>query len=130
MADICVDFDGTCVKHAFPEVGENIGAAPVLKDLTLQDHRLILFTMRSNNPRGMGGNVLDDAVSWFTGHGIPLHGIQENPSQDFSTSPKAYGNLYIDDSALGIPLVYPTGERPYVDWDRVEEWLREEGYLN
>lgn len=27
---IAVDFDGTCVTHEFPKVGEEIGAAPVL----------------------------------------------------------------------------------------------------
>ena len=45
--DICIDFDGTCVKHEFPEIGEDIGAAPVLKELIANGHRLILFTMRS-----------------------------------------------------------------------------------
>lgn len=30
---IGIDFDGTCVKHAFPKIGEEIGAAPVLKEL-------------------------------------------------------------------------------------------------
>ena len=45
--DICIDFDGTCVSHEFPEVGYDIGAAPVLKELVSNGHRLILFTMRS-----------------------------------------------------------------------------------
>lgn len=30
---IAVDFDGTCVTHEFPEVGKDIGAVPVLKEL-------------------------------------------------------------------------------------------------
>jgi hypothetical protein len=46
--EICIDFDGTCVTHEFPKVGKDIGAAPVLKELTEKGHRLILFTMRSD----------------------------------------------------------------------------------
>ena len=46
-----LDFDGTVVKHEFPNIGGDIGAIPVLK-------RLILFTMRS-------GETLDAAVKWF-----------------------------------------------------------------
>lgn len=35
---IAVDFDGTCVTHEFPRVGEEIGAAEVLKELTDKGH--------------------------------------------------------------------------------------------
>lgn len=44
---IAVDFDGTCVTHAYPQIGKEIGAAPVLRYLA-QKHMLILFTMRCN----------------------------------------------------------------------------------
>jgi len=126
--DICVDFDGTVVTHEFPHVGEDVGARPVLKDLVENDHNIILFTMRSNGQDV--GPVLDDAIEWFTRRGIPLHGIQENPSCDWSTSPKAYGQLYIDDSALGCPLITPEGDvRPYVDWDVVRHQLTMQGIL-
>ena len=30
---IALDFDGTCVKHAYPKIGEDIGAVPVLKEM-------------------------------------------------------------------------------------------------
>lgn len=45
---IGIDFDGTCVTHEFPDVGKDIGATPVLKELTDKGHKLILFTMRSD----------------------------------------------------------------------------------
>jgi hydroxymethylpyrimidine pyrophosphatase-like HAD family hydrolase len=45
---VAVDFDGTCVTHEFPRVGEEIGAAEVLKELTDKGHKIILFTMRSH----------------------------------------------------------------------------------
>ena len=121
-----LDFDGTVVKHEFPNIGGDIGAIPVLK-------RLILFTMRS-------GETLDAAVKWFADNGIPLFGIQKNPTQGPRTSsPKSYAELMIDDSALGCPLMYDVqmvdGEnlkrigRPYVNWERVAEILEEKGII-
>jgi hypothetical protein len=64
-------------------------------------------------------------------HNIPLYGIQSNPTQkQWTDSPKAYAHLYIDDSALGIPLKYESGEsRPYVDWEEVEKLLIEARYI-
>jgi hypothetical protein len=135
---ICIDFDGTCVTHKYPEIGDDIGAVPVLKKLVAEGHKLILFTMRSNIPdtKGNGddiidvkaGNYLDDAVNWFKENDIPLYGVNTNPDQaKWTSSPKAYGQLYIDDAALGIPLIY-THDRPYVDWIKVQLML-EEGWI-
>lgn len=59
MAVICIDFDGTVVNHEFPKTGMDIGAAPVLKELIANGHKLILWTMRSF------GNHIEDAVEWF-----------------------------------------------------------------
>ena len=116
---IGIDFDGTCVSHEFPHVGKDIGAVPVLKELVANGHSLILWTMRSN---GHGGNFLDDAINWFKENEIPLWGIQTNPNQSsWTSSPKAYCQLYIDDAALGCPLV--PDARDYVDWIRVREML-------
>lgn len=131
---IAIDFDGTCVTHEFPDVGENIGAEYVLKELSQRGHQLILYTMRSNVTENTGysdgvpevhnGNFLDDALAWFKKHDIPLYGVQVNPTQHtWTTSPKCYAHLYIDDAALGIPLVIPEEGRPYVDWNKVRNWL-------
>ncbi len=131
--DICIDFDGTCVSHMFPEVGKDIGAAPVLRELMAQGHNLILFTMRDDidNPTSTdpeileeGGKYLTNAISWFTQNKIVLYGIQSNPTQSsWTQSPKAYGQLYIDDAALGCPLIHPEQGRPYVDWIAVRKYL-------
>jgi len=127
--DIVVDFDGTCVTHQFPSIGKEIGATPVLRELVDAGHRLILFTVRSNFKKY--SHSLDDAIEWFRARDIPLYGIQTHPEQRFWTlSPKAYGDLYIDDSALGCPLVIPeNNERPYVDWKAVRQLLKEGGLL-
>ena len=133
---INIDFDGTCVTHDFPRVGKEIGAVPVLKRLVENGHQLILFTMRSdrkdkketNDPtiQDVTGEFLTDAVNWFKKNNIPLYGIQTNPTQhNWTTSPKSYAELMIDDSSLGCPLRYDlqVSERPFVDWKAVEEAL-------
>ena len=120
---IAIDFDGTCVKHRYPEVGEDIGAAPVLKALVEKGHKLILYTMRS-------GEQLEEARLWFWKHGLPLYGVQTNPTQHtWTTSPKCYAQLYIDDAALGCPLIDEPGERPWVDWIKVHDLLVNYGVL-
>lgn len=142
--DICVDFDGTCVTHDFPSVGKDILAAPVLKQLVSDGHRLILFTMRSNREKGEPcdidssivdayGNFLDDAVKWFADNEIPLYGIQSNPTQGaWTSSPKAYGQIYIDDAALGCPLKMSLhlSDRPHVDWFEVAQKLFIRGIIS
>jgi hypothetical protein len=138
--DILIDFDGTVVTHEFPKVGKDIGAVPVLKELVANGHKLILFTMRSDivNPTSTSheiiaesGKYLTAAVEWFRRNDIPLYGIQVNPTQhSWTSSPKAYGQIMIDDSALGCPLVYPQdGSRPFVDWAVVRNMLQRSGVL-
>lgn len=121
---IAVDFDGTCVTHEFPNVGKDIGAAKVLKKLTDAGHKLILFTMRSDGDELHPDNGLKDAVNWFRLNNIPLFGINENPTQSsWTSSPKAYAQIYIDDAALGCPLKMDPeiSSRPFVDWEKIDK---------
>lgn len=116
---IAVDFDGTCVTHDYPEVGKDIGASNVLKKITQDGHQLILWTMRS-------GTQLEDAIEWFKQNNIPLYGVQTNPTQkSWTDSPKAYANLYIDDAALGAPLLMDVNlsPRPFIDWTSVSKYF-------
>lgn len=139
---IAIDFDGTCVTNEFPRVGIDIGAVPILKKLTDNGHKLILFTMRSNrndnnpiedkNIQNVTGQFLDDAVNWFKQNNIPLYGIQTNPTQtEWTTSPKPYAELYIDDAALGCPIKYDPelSRNAFVDWERVENLLKLKGLI-
>jgi hypothetical protein len=135
---IAIDFDGTCVTHEFPKVGKDIGAARVIKRLVEAGHKIILFTMRSNksgkspvtNTQENGG--LQDAIRWFIDNDIPLFGVNQNPTQSsWTSSPKPYAHVYIDDAALGVPLKsdWKMCDRPFVDWDMVEINLEIQGYL-
>ena len=139
---INVDFDGTCVTHSFPTLGNDIGAVPVLKRLVAEGHQLILFTMRSDRKEtqevedkdisNVVGDFLTQAIDWFKDNDIPLYGIQTNPTQyQWTSSPKSYAPVMIDDSAVGCPLTRDKSisDRPFVDWDKVEEWLEINGIL-
>ncbi len=139
---IAIDFDGTCVTHEFPKIGKDIGAVPVLKRLVEAGHQLVLFTMRSDKhdntgtsievPEVHNGNFLTNAVNWFKENDIPLYGININPQQtEWTTSPKAYAQLYIDDAALGAPLTRnkDLAERPFIDWASVEAICEMDGIL-
>ena len=144
---IAIDFDGTCVKHEFPSIGEDIGAIPVLKDLVKNGHKLVLNTMRGNRYSLYNGDMvlfdtvrtklspiaytlLDDAQLWFVKNDISLYGVNRNPDQgEWTDSAKTYANLYIDDAALGIPLINNNFDRPYVDWVEVRKMLIDFGIL-
>lgn len=126
--EILLDFDGTITTHEFPKIGKDVGAVPILKALVENGHKLILFTMRSDSEEG---KFLTDAVNWFKEKEIPLYGIQTNPTQHhWTTSPKAYGQLIIDDTCLGIPLIEIIDMRPFVDWVGVGKLLHEKGLIS
>lgn len=138
---IAIDFDGTCVSHEFPAVGKDIGAIHILKKLVEAGHKLILYTMRSDGypevavnpkyPEIKQGAYLNDAVNWFIENGIPLFAIQSNPDQEaWTSSPKCYADLYIDDNALGIPLEFDENisRKPFVDWKMVDVLLFQQGF--
>jgi len=127
---IAIDFDGTCTTHEYPYIGEDIGAVPILKELVANGHKLILYTMRSDKPgispitHKLEDGGLQDAIKWFEDNDIPLYGIQTNPTQAiWTSSPKCYAELYIDDAAVGCPLIYNKHKRPYVDWRAVRTLL-------
>ena len=116
---IAVDFDGTCVEHDYPAVGMEVeGAVETLRALQSKGHRLILFTMRS-------GMKLEAAVKWFKDRKIELWAINKNPEQaEWTESPKVYADIYIDDSALGCPIMFIDGvRRPVVCWAKVRQKL-------
>jgi hypothetical protein len=116
---IAVDFDGTCVEHMYPKLGKDVpGAVDALKKLVAAGHQLILYTMRS-------GLQQRDAEAWFKRKGISLYAVQKNPEQyEWTSSPKCYAHVYIDDAAVGAPLMRPPGfVRKCIDWEAVLAWF-------
>lgn len=112
---ICVDFDGTIVDHAYPDIGsDNPGALEWMKRWQDAGAAIILWTMRS-------GVELQQAVDYLLKEGVEPYGVNENPDQSsWSSSPKAYGHIYVDDAAFGCPLHQRAYfNRPAVDWSIV-----------
>ena len=117
---ICIDFDGTIVDHCFPEIGKPVpGAIQWMKRLNSYGAKLILYTMRSDSNRFPA--ALSEAVHYLRENGVELYGVNENPTQfSWTDSPKVFGDVYVDDAALGCPLIFLKGfNRPCVDWGKV-----------
>lgn len=110
---IAVDFDGTLVKHDYPRIGsEAPNAFKVLRKLQKGGHKIILLTMRC-------GKELQDALVFCADRGVKFWAINDNPDQhSWTSSPKVYAQLYIDDLALGSPMADGV-----VDWAEVERML-------
>lgn len=117
---IAVDFDGTIVEHCYPDIGPPVpGALQWLRAFQRAGALLILWTMRSDSDKE--GPVLTEAVDFCRANGIEFWGVNHNPTQsEWTSSPKAYAKLYIDDAAFGCPLRESiTSSRPSADWDKI-----------
>lgn len=96
---IAVDFDGTIVEHAYPEIGRPIPfAIETLLQLQNDGHRLIMWTVRR-------GRLLQEAVDYCAGHGLYFFAENENyrgetiEREEYSRKLKS--DLFIDDRNLG-----------------------------
>ena len=95
---IAVDFDGTIVEHAYPEIGkERLFAFQTLRELEKRGARIILWTFRT-------GKELGEAVDFCRMHGLEFYAVNRNyPEEvpDESVSRKIDADIYIDDKNLG-----------------------------
>ncbi|WP_194765763.1 BT0820 family HAD-type phosphatase [Tamlana sp. I1] len=95
---IAVDFDGTIVEDAYPNIGKPmIFAFETLKKLEEDGHRLILWTYRS-------GEKLDEAVKFCEDNGIHFYAVNQSfPEEvfDHTVSRKINADLFIDDRNVG-----------------------------
>ena len=97
---IAVDFDGTIVKHKYPEIGEEIPfAVETLKELQKEQHRIILWSVRE-------GALLDEAVQWCHERGLDFYAVNRDyPEETTENNPhfsrKLKVDIFIDDRNLG-----------------------------
>ena len=95
---IAVDFDGTIVEDAYPNIGKPIMFAfETLKKLQEEGHRLILWTYRT-------GDKLKDAVNFCESNGIFFYAVNRSfPEEQYdnSISRKIHADLFIDDRNIG-----------------------------
>ncbi len=97
---IAVDFDGTIVKHRYPEIGEEIPfAVDTIKMLIRDQHRLILWSVRE-------GELLEEAVEWCRQRGIEFYAVNRDyPEETVENNPafsrKLKVDMFIDDRNVG-----------------------------
>jgi hydroxymethylpyrimidine pyrophosphatase-like HAD family hydrolase len=111
---IAVDFDGTIVEHAYPEIGkEMLFAIDTLKELRKRGHRLILWSYRH-------GKYLEDAVEYCRQRGLEFYAVNKNhPDEvwDENTPRKIIADIYIDDRNIG----------GFPGWPEIWQMLHPEG---
>ncbi|MFA6769750.1 MAG: hypothetical protein WCR71_01090 [Bacteroidales bacterium] len=95
---IAVDFDGTIVKHRYPQIGEEIPfAIETLKLLKSElRHNLILWTVRE-------GELLEEAVNYCRERGLQFYAVNKNHPEDAETlgPRKLMADMFIDDRNFG-----------------------------
>lgn len=98
MEIIAVDFDGTIVEHAFPQIGKPIPfAIETLLKLQKEGYRLVLWTVRT-------GRLLNEAVTYCRERGLEFYAINcEYPEEKVTAESgrKIAADIYIDDRNLG-----------------------------
>jgi hypothetical protein len=104
---LCIDFDGTLVKHAFPRIGEPMPLAfEVLKELKEAGWKLILWTCREDEGYKIDRQYLKDAVDFCKKHGVEFDAVNETiKEEEFrpenGKNRKPYAHYYIDDRNIG-----------------------------
>jgi len=104
---ICIDFDGTIVKHAFPKIGEPLeGAFSTMKELKAAGYRLILWTCRENEGDIIYKQYLTDAVKFCEQNGVVFDAVNESIKEcefrpETTLNRKPYADYYIDDRNVG-----------------------------
>jgi len=104
---IAIDFDGTIVTDAFPEIGKPVWQAfEALHAFKEEGHQLILWTCRTDLPERA---YLTEAVEFCRERGIEFDAVNDNlpgaPFIDKGNCRKVYADYYIDDKSL-LPLWY------------------------
>lgn len=102
---IAIDFDGTIVKDAFPEVGElQPHAKEVMSELREAGHKLILWTCREDHFFDKDSKYLTYAIDFLEENGIIFDAVNEtiyNKDWKHFHNRKPFAHVYIDDRNLG-----------------------------
>lgn len=123
---IALDFDGTCVDEAYPNIGEEVpNCISSLKKLEKLGYKFVLVTLRS-------GDKLTEAVEWLKQRGISISSKYLNPYQFMvTTSTKCFAKYIIDDTCVNIPTIHPVGfKNKCVDWETVVEIIENDSKDN
>jgi hypothetical protein len=109
---LAVDFDGTIVKDAYPDIGKPVtGALLTLKRLKAEGVALVLYTCRQ-------GERLEEAVAWCRERGLVFDAVNADVPETLEAWAGKYGggnykpfaDRYLDDRHVGN-LVGPAAWR-------------------
>lgn len=97
---IGIDFDGTLVKHDYPDIGEpNTKLIYKLKKLRELGHKVILWTCRDKKE-------LEEAIEYCASVGLIFDAVNDDLpeiKQSFKNkSHKVYADIYLDDRNVSI----------------------------
>jgi len=110
---IAIDFDGTIVEDAYPNIGKpQLFAFETMKRLQNDGHRLILWTYRC-------GSKLNNAIEFCQQNGIEFYAINNsfpNEEYDGKESRKIAADLFIDDRNIG----------GFIGWGEIYQLLTKE----
>jgi histidinol phosphatase-like enzyme len=104
---ILIDFDGTIVRGAFPEIGKPMPMAfEVMKELKEAGWKLILWTCREDEGYNINRQYLTEAVRFCKENGVDFDAVNEAiPELDFRCDTckkrKPYADVVVDNKNLG-----------------------------
>lgn len=123
--EIQLDFDGTVVEHAYPEIGlPNPGAIETILKLHEKGHKIILNTMRANFKNGS----LSEAIVYLQNNGLTFLDSEVNKTKiepiEWNMTSSDSDVIFIDDIANDIPIRKAEKVNGYmVDWIELEKQL-------
>lgn len=92
---IAIDFDGTIVENAFPDVGTpKPNAIETIKRWKRRGHHIIIWTCRSTD------ETLAPMEKFLNDNNVPYDKINDNVTTNFHPNPKIYADVYIDDRGI------------------------------
>ena len=138
---IYLDFDGTVVEHAYPDIGRcNFGCVEVIQKLQQAGHEIVLNTMRCEFNDGS----LEKAIEWFDKAWMFVTDKSKRddfsllpiPATTFKHSPFVWNwwlfeqdhIIVIDDLTKDIPLKPCAMTNGYmVDWEELDKQFIQKG---
>ena len=95
---IAIDFDGTIVENAYPDIGKPmLFAFETMKKMQEDGHRIVLWTYRH-------GKRLQAAVDFCKEKGIEFYAINNSyPEEEYDkkASRKIHADIFVDDRNVG-----------------------------
>lgn len=116
---LAIDFDGTLAEHEFPRIGGEVPEAiNWCKVFQGMGAKLIMWTVRQDGHHY--GDVRTQAVTWCKDRGLVFDAVNNDLEvYSWTQGNKIYANIYIDDAALGCPVIWtPRGKR-VADWSKI-----------